>query len=57
MEIQDTIEILDVMDPESKLGYLNQKLMYLGGGIDFAKRLVSWRGQVEDFLVYSCCER
>ena len=28
-EIQDTIEILDVMDPESTVGYLNQKLCIL----------------------------
>lgn len=49
-EIQDTIEILDVMDPESTVGIFKPKAMYLGGGIDFAKDAVSWRGQVEDFF-------
>ena len=48
-EIQDTIEILDVMDPESTVGIFKPKAMYLGGGIDFAKDAVSWRTQVEDF--------
>jgi len=48
-EIQDTIEILDVMDPESTTGIFKPKAMYLGGGIDFAKDAVSWRTQVEDF--------
>jgi len=49
-EIQDTIEILDVMDPESTVGIFKPKAMYLGGGIDFAKDAVSWRGQVEEFF-------
>jgi hypothetical protein len=48
-EIQDTIEILDVMDPQSTVGIFKPKAMYLGGGIDFAKDAVSWRTQVEDF--------
>ena len=49
-EIKDTIEILDVMDPTSTVGVFKPKAMYLGGGIDFAKDAVSWRGQVEDFF-------
>jgi len=49
-EIKDTIDILDVMDPESTEGIFVPKAMYLGGGIDFAKDAVSWRGQVEEFF-------
>ena len=49
-EIKDTIDILDVMDPESMEGIFVPKAMYLGGGIDFAKDAVSWRGQVEEFF-------
>ena len=48
-EIKNTIDILDVMDPTSTVGIFTPKAMYLGGGIDFAKDAVSWRGQVEDF--------
>mgnify|MGYP003135110603 CR=1 FL=1 len=49
-EIKQTIDILDVMDPMSTVGIFKPKAMYLGGGIDFAKDAVSWRGQVEDFF-------
>tara|TARA_B100000902_G_scaffold58543_1_gene65494 strand:- start:911 stop:1804 length:894 start_codon:yes stop_codon:yes gene_type:complete len=49
-EIKQTIDILDVMDPNSTVGIFTPKAMYLGGGIDFAKDAVSWRGQVEDFF-------
>jgi len=48
-EIKQTIDILDVMDPTSTVGIFSPKAMYLGGGIDFAKDAVSWRGKVEDF--------
>ena len=49
-EIKDTIDILDVMDPQSTEGIFIPKAMYLGGGIDFATDAVSWRGQVEEFF-------
>ena len=49
-EIKETINILDVMDPDSTEGIFTPKAMYLGGGIDFAKDAVSWRGKVEDFF-------
>ena len=49
-EIKDTIDILDVMDPESTQGIFKPKAMYLGGGIDFAEDAVSWRGRVEEFF-------
>lgn len=49
-EIKQTINILDVMDPNSTVGIFTPKAMYLGGGIDFAKDAVSWRGQVEEFF-------
>lgn len=48
-EIKQTIDILDVMDPTSTVGIFSPKAMYLGGGIDFAKDAVSWRGKVEEF--------
>ena len=48
-EIKQTIDILDVMDPTSTVGIFTPKAMYLGGGIDFAKDAVSWRGKVEEF--------
>ena len=49
-EIKNTIELLDVMDPGSVEGIFTPKAMYLGGGIDFAKDAVSWRGEVESFF-------
>ena len=49
-EIKDTIDLLDVMDPGSMDGIFTPKAMYLGGGIDFAKDAVSWRGEVESFF-------
>ena len=49
-EIKDTIDLLDVMDPGSVEGIFTPKAMYLGGGIDFAKDAVSWRGEVESFF-------
>ena len=49
-ELKDTIDILDVMDPDSTEGIFVPKAIYLGGGIDFAKDAVSWRGQVEEFF-------
>ena len=51
-KVKDAVEaeILDVMDPTSTVGVFKPKAMYLGGGIDFAKDAVSWRGQVEDFF-------
>ena len=49
-EIEDTIELLNVMDPNDTEGIFKPKAIYLGGGIDFAKDAVSWRGQVEEFF-------
>ena len=49
-EIKDTIDILDVMDPESMEGIFVPKAMYLGGGIDFAADALSWRERVEQFF-------
>ena len=49
-EIKDTIDILEVMDPDSTEGIFVPKAIYLGGGIDFAKDAVSWREQVEEFF-------
>ena len=49
-EIEDTIELLNVMDPNDTEGIFKPKAIYLGGGIDFAKDAVSWRGKVEDFF-------
>ena len=49
-ELEDTIDLLNVMDPNDTEGIFKPKAMYLGGGIDFAKDAVSWRGQVEEFF-------
>ena len=49
-ELETTIDLLNVMDPNDTTGIFKPKAIYLGGGIDFAKDAVSWRGQVEDFF-------
>ena len=49
-EIKDTIGLLKVMDPTDTTSIFTPKAMYLGGGIDFAKDAVSWRGKVEQFF-------
>jgi len=49
-ELEDTIELLNVMDPEDTTGIFKPKAIYLGGGIDFAKDAVSWRERVEKFF-------
>jgi len=49
-EVKDTIELLNVMDPNDTQGIFKPKAIYLGGGIDFAKDAVSWRGDVEEFF-------
>jgi len=49
-EVKDTIELLNVMDPNDTQGIFKPKAIYLGGGIDFAKDAVSWRGSVEEFF-------
>ena len=49
-EIKDTINLLKVMDPTDTTSIFTPKAMYLGGGIDFAKDAVSWRGKVEQFF-------
>jgi len=49
-ELEDTIELLNVMDPTDTTGIFKPKAIYLGGGIDFAKDALSWREQVENFF-------
>ena len=49
-ELEDTIELLNVMDPTDTTGVFKPKAIYLGGGIDFAKDAVSWRSDVEKFF-------
>ena len=49
-EMQDTINLLNVMDPTDTTAIFTPKAMYLGGGIDFAKDALSWREQVEQFF-------
>ena len=49
-ELEDTIELLNVMDPTDTTGIFKPKAIYLGGGIDFAKDAISWREQVEKFF-------
>jgi hypothetical protein len=49
-EMKDTINLLKVMDPTDTTAIFTPKAMYLGGGIDFAKDALSWRGQVEQFF-------
>ena len=49
-ELEDTIDLLNVMDPTDTTGIFKPKAIYLGGGIDFAKDALSWREQVEKFF-------
>ena len=49
-EIKDTIDLLQVMDPNDTTAIFTPKAMYLGGGIDFATDALSWREQVEQFF-------
>ena len=49
-EMEDTIKMLKVLDPNDMQGIFTPRAMYLGGGIDFADDATSWRNQVENFF-------
>jgi len=49
-EMEDTIKLIDALDPNDLTGIFTPRAMYLGGGIDFADDALSWRTQVENFF-------
>ena len=49
-EMKDTIQMLNVLDPNDMQGIFTPRAIYLGGGIDFATDALSWRTKVEDFF-------
>ena len=49
-EMEDTIKLIDALDPNDMTGIFTPRAMYLGGGIDFADDALSWRTQVENFF-------
>lgn len=49
-EMEDTIKLIDALDPTDMSGIFTPRAMYLGGGIDFADDALSWRTQVENFF-------
>ena len=49
-EMEDTIKLIDALDPNDMSGIFTPRAMYLGGGIDFADDALSWRTQVENFF-------
>ena len=48
--MEDTIKLIDALDPNDMTGIFTPRAMYLGGGIDFADDALSWRTQVENFF-------
>lgn len=49
-EMEDTIKLIDALNPNDMTGIFTPRAMYLGGGIDFADDALSWRTQVENFF-------
>jgi|TARA_R110002020_G_scaffold196775_2_gene397751 hypothetical protein len=49
-EMEDTIKLIDALDPYDLNGIFTPRAIYLGGGIDFAEDATSWRSKVEDFF-------
>ena len=47
-EMKDTIQMLNVLDPNDMQGIFTPRAIYLGGGIDFAKDALSWRTKVDE---------